>query len=719
MMLPYEQLVDAPKLDGRAKISNTIYTLDIEVTSLFHYPDGWDVFREDLPPSGYEGIERAGVPYIWMFGIEADGKCNIYYGREFKDLKKVFRQISDHNYHKVIWVHNLAYETQFLLDIFSGYTIDKLCARQTRKPIRYVIKELNLEFRCSYMLTNLSLDQAAKRYTELHKESGEEFNYNVLRNPKTDLTEKELYYCEMDIRTLQGIIQYFRDDKHNGYGSINKIPLTATGEVRRELRERVEMPYIWRVQKETASSVHIQQLLMRAFMGGLTHSSYLHAGRILYDYLSMDITSDYPSALCAFKYPRGSWFEITPEKANRLSREEWAVLYHVRLHEVECKYINTYILASKCVNYYELLHPPKDRDDIHITWDNGRILSCHGLEIEMVLTEIDFDIIREMYDIGEIEYVECYATYKDYLPKELIEYILDLYEFKTTLKNVTSVDGMAEALYSKSKARINSIYGCCVTSQFKGEVTLVDGEWGTVGMSDKLIEDKLDELRKSRTNCFAYHWGVWCTAYARKRLIEAILYLDASEVGVDYGVAYYDTDSIKAPESKYMREIMEVSNKDITRRLYEMCDQYEIDIKRLSPKDQDGHEHPLGLFEIDGHYKELKVLGAKRYAYRDDKDELHITVSGVNSKLGVESLRGSLDNFEKDMVFDYKRCGKMASFYVDDQPDISFKDYQGHKYKSKQRHGICLQRVEYAMGIDEAYEALWLQIEEEENRRYK
>ena len=714
MMHPYTELVDAPVLD-RGKKSNTIYTLDIEVTSLFHYADGWDVFRPDLPPSGYEGIERAGVPYIWMFGIEADGKCNVYYGREFKDLKKVLRQISDKKRHKIIWVHNLSYETQFLLDLISGYTIEKLCARQTRKPIRYCIKELNIEFRCSFLLTNLSLEKAAKRYTTVEKASGE-LNYNVLRHSKSELTQEEMHYCEMDIRTLQAIIEHFRDDPVDGYGTLDKIPLTATGEVRRELRERVDMPYIWAVQKQTAGSVHIQQLLMRAFMGGITHTSYLHAGRILHDYLSIDITSDYPSALCAFRYPAGGWCEITPEKANRMSRERWAVLYHVRLHNVECKYINTYILASKCVNYYEILHPPAGAN---VTMDNGRVLSCYDLPIEMVLTEIDFDIIREMYDIGEIEYIECWHTYKDYLPKELILYILDLYKFKTTLKGVTSEDGMAEALYAKSKGRINSVYGCCVTSQFKGEVTLEDGEWGTVGMSDKLIEDKLEELRKSRTNCFAYHWGVWCTAYARKRLIEGILALDASVVGIDKAVAYYDTDSLKAPESQEMHEVMRKSNEEITDRLNEMCEHYEIDKQLLSPLDPKGVAHPLGLFEIDGRYQELKCLGAKRYAYRDQEGELHITVSGVNSKLGVHSLNGSLDNFKKDMIFDYKDCGKMASFYVDDQPDITFKDYKGVRYTSKQRHGICLQRVEYAMGIDEQYEALWLQIQEEENRRYK
>ncbi|MBO5918992.1 MAG: hypothetical protein J6Q34_00670 [Bacteroidales bacterium] len=700
MMEWYELMVDAPK--ERGKRSQVIYTFDIETTSLFKYPDGWDVFRPSLPPEEYEQIERVGVPYIWMFGIEADGKCNIYYGREFKDFKKVLKLISDPNQHKIIWVHNLAWETEFLLDIMEDYTITNLCARKPRKPIRYEIKELNIEFRCSYMLTGLSLEKSAEKYTHLRKRSGD-LDYNILRHPKSRLSPVEMGYCEYDILTLHHIIMHYRDEE---YGRLERIPLTQTGEVRRELRERVEMPYIWNVQKQTASSAHLQTLFMRAFMGGITHASYLHAGRILHDILSVDIASDYPTCMLAYKYPAYKWIEITPEKAERLDPEEYAILYHVILRNISSKYINTYILASKAIKAEG------------ISYDNGRVISADMMEL--VVTEQDWFCIRSCYDIEEIEYLEVYCTFKDFLPKDLILYILDLYGQKTSLKGVTSADGMAEALYMKSKQRINSIYGCCVTSQFKGEVELHGDQWSTVGLSDKLIEDKLEELRNSRSNCFAYHWGIYCTAYARRRLfMEAVIPLDASVVGVERGCCYYDTDSCKAPDSPELREAVEKSNKEIIRRLHDMCDHYEIPYERLSPKDPDGVEHHIGLFEVDGKYAEFKALGAKRYAYRDLDGELHITVSGVDSRKGVDTLQGSLDNFKKNMIFQYKESGKMASFYNDEQPRFWFKDYEGKRYYNKQKHGICLQGVEYSMSIDAVYEALWMDVELRENRRYK
>jgi hypothetical protein len=291
-------------------------------------------------------------------------------------------------------------------------------------------------------------------------------------------------------------------------------------------------------------------------------------------------------------------------------------------------------------------------------------------------------------------------------------YILDLYEQKTTLKGITSEDGLAEARYRKSKARINALYGCCVTSIFKGEVTFKHDRWKTEGVDPELIEEKLDELRKSRTNCFAYQWGIFCTARVRKRTFEIVEAIDSSKVGIEKGAVYFDTDSCKAKDSPELRAAIEKSNDDIQRRLLQMCQDLDIDPKRLRPKDKFGVEHPIGVWEVDGHYARFKTLGAKRYAYKD-KDGLHITVSGVDSKKGVAALNGSLYNFRPDMVFEYENCGKLASFYNDDQPLIIFSDYTGKKYASTQRHGICLQSVEYNMSVDDVYEALWDKIIDE------
>lgn len=703
-MLLFDQFIDAPKTN-RKKNSEVIYTFDIEVTSLFKYKRGWGVFNPKYKPDYYDGVQKAGVPYIWMVGVEVDGKCQVYYGREFSEVEKFLIKISDPKRHKIIWVHNLSYETQFLRDILQHYTITKLMARQVRKPIRYIIEELNIEFRCSYMLTNLSLEKAGKRYTTLEKKSGD-LNYRIPRSPLTPLSDTELGYCEYDIRVLHDIIRAFRDE----YGSLHMIPFTQTGEVRKELRSRVDQKYIYNVRRQTAPNAHIQDLLMQSFAGGLVHGSYLHCNKTLYNYLSGDMASAYPACIISEKYPCGRWYAMTPERCNSLDRDNWACLYHVKFKGIRSRYINHYILASKCL-YDKRMNKQQQLAYYNVSLDNGRVISANVLE--MVLTEVDFDIIRDAYEIDDIEYIECYINRKDYMAKELIEYVLDLYGQKTMYKNLTSEDGYIEAIYMKSKQRLNSIFGCCVTSIFRPDITYHNDKWDNGGaITPDLISDKLDELRKSRTNCFVYSHGVYVTAYTRRRTWEIVKQLDAAVVGVRKAVAYYDTDSTKAPDSKEFRRAMENSNKVLDAKLEKMCSNYDIDPDRLHPKDPDGIDHPIGHWEIDGDYLELRVLGAKRYCYRDRKTgKLHLTVSGVNNKFGVNALQNDINNFKRDMIFKYKHSRKLISHYIDKQEELTFKDRYGVPYTSTQQHGICFQDAEYNLSIDGVF---WDLIQQQE-----
>ena len=102
-----------------------------------------------------------------------------------------------------------------------------------------MIKELNIEIRCSYMLTNLSLEKAAEEYTDVKKLTGA-LDYNQARSPLTKLTELELSYCKMDIVTLYNIVKHYRDI----YKWLHRIPLTSTGIIRKSFRDKMGFFYI-------------------------------------------------------------------------------------------------------------------------------------------------------------------------------------------------------------------------------------------------------------------------------------------------------------------------------------------------------------------------------------------------------------------------------------------------------------------------------------------
>lgn len=669
-----------------AKISNCIITLDIETTSLFHYDDGWRCFRPSLPPEYYQGREKAAVPYIWMMGFEKrGGGYTAIYGREFMEIAEVLKKLSKKKRKYIIWIHNASYEFQFLRDIFDaeGWTVEKMLARSTRKPICWYVPEINIEFRCSYMLTNLPLARAAEQYASSRKHSGD-LIYTVPRSPLTELTDQEMGYCEADVIVLCEIIERYR----RIYGTVKKIPYTQTGEVRRELKTYMTHSDLLRIANKTPET-YVYLLLMKAFQGGITHACYLYAGKIINNIRSGDMASAYPAAILSEKFPMSRWIRVPPDVALDSPHKVWAVLYHVRLYDFDCKIFNRYILGSKALSAKGL------------KMDNGRVIS--GDMIELVLTDVDYDIIMKDYDIGSIEYIETYVNRKDYLPKPIIDYVISLYQKKTMLKGVEG----QEDIYMNAKQRINSIFGCCCTNVLKQTTEYVNGEWNNKEFTIDFVDEKLQELRKSHTNCFSYSWGVWITAYCRRRTWSIVTALDPSRVGYDKGSIYYDTDSCKAPPSPEFDAAMKASNDEFMEKLREMCNNYDIDISKTCPSDPKGNKHQIGLWEIDAEYREFKTLGAKRYAYREKKtNKVKITVSGVKSSTGRKALKDDLNNFKKDMVWDYSTSGKMISCYEDDQPILQFKDCQGNVYTSTQRHGICLMPTTYNMTIDHIYELL-------------
>lgn len=683
-MIEYRGIREEPDR-SRPKISQRIYALDIEVTTLLNYRGTWRPFDPAEPAEETRRADKAAIPYIWQFGVENRSRTDmcVYYGRDFRSLQGAFEDISDPKTKKIIWVFNLSYEFEFLLDFLPS--VEKMIARRARHPIRCYIPEWNIELRCAYVLTNLSLKDAADAYGCREKLSGDEFDYNEARSPLTELTDRQMLYCEYDILSLYDVICYYRKK----YKRLQWIPLTSTGEVRKEFRKRVDFAYIRHVQDLVPWTPEIFLLLMKAFMGGITHGMYLKINKLLLDYVSGDIASSYPAVMCSDMFPVTAFRQISPEKLQKLNLDKWAALIHVKWSGIDSKLFNHYILKASCVHIEDGLY------------DNGRLISADVCE--MVLTDVDYQIIKRCYSIQDEEVKSLHVALKGYLPKEFISYVLEMYGRKTSLKGV---DGMEE-VYRDAKNRINALFGVSCTNIIKGSCDFINGIWVTHQLTLDFIKEKLDELRRSKTNAFPYQYGVWITAYARRRLWEVVEALDPVNVGYEKSCAYYDTDSCKAPDSPEFRAAMEKSNAEVDEKLRKMCAEYDLDFELTRPKDPKGKAHPLGHWEIDGRYKEFKTLGAKRYAYEDDKG-LHITIAGVNPKKGVKAL-SCVDDLKKNMRFGYAECGKMTSYHMDCMVPVEFIDSQGKPWSGHQKHGIALVPTVYNLSIDPAFESLYEQ----------
>lgn len=667
---------------------DNIFTFDIETVSLFKINDKWQPFDYNIKPAVYTDIPKGAVCYIWQFGVND----TVYYGRELSEFKQVLEAISDKDITRFIYIHNLSYEMQWLLDILDDYTIEDLTARNLRQPISFKINELNIIFRCSYMLTNLSLDAAAKKYAEHHKAVGD-LDYNIAYSPISVLPDKALHYCEYDILTLYEIIKHFRDE----YKHLERIPLTQTGCVRRSLNEVVDFYYHRRMAYLTPSAQMMRYLIL-AFQGGITHSNILYANRSVGPAISMDEASAYPFMLVAREYPIKPFYPIEEWQIDKYKKTH-CILYHVRFKNVRSKYYNHYISYSKCINFtYDKVtftdgkgREHSFKDDKALV-DNGRLVSCSG-SFEMVITDIDLELIKQSYEIEDIEYIDIYAALKGYLDKRVIKFILERYKAKTTLKN----DKTQAQYYMKMKQELNSIFGCSCRNFLKVGITYdkVNGWQAPDIYATGFIEQAVDDYKNSYSNILNYPVGVWCTAYNRQALWSNILKLDKQ-------VVYYDTDSIK-----YVGDagnIFEEHNKEVLADLEISSIKNGIELDMYMPVDDKGKKRPLGVFEFDGAYKDFKTLGAKKYAYIEEDDSLHITVAGV-SKSASKAL-SSLDEFKNGKVFNYKEANKLTHYYYDEQEQITYIDVQGNTYTSTQKHSVILQPTTYTLGITDEFEAL-------------
>lgn len=197
--------------------------------------------------------------------------------------------------------------------------------------------------------------------------------------------------------------------------------------------------------------------------------------------------------------------------------------------------------------------------------------------------------------------------------------------------------------------------------------------------------------------------------YARYNLLFSNL------VKLDNKVIYADTDSLKLEEG-FDIKVIEDYNKNVIEKIKKVSNDLKIPIEKFSPLDKDGNAHTIGLFDFDGFYKEFKTLGAKKYAYIDKDNNIHITVSGVPKK-GAAALK-NLDEFRNDFVFEYKYTGKNLIVYNDDQQEFNLTDYAGKKYAVKDRYGICIIPTTYKLGISDDYANL-ISDESSKHARYK
>ena len=148
-------------LGKRQKYDNNIYTFDIETTSYIINQDEIlsSIEYENLSEKERGKVIKQSTMYIWMFSINEQ----VYYGRTWSEFQEFLKLVFENSkeFTKIIFIHNLSFEFEYLKSVIP---IDEVYARTSGKPMKAISNELNLEFRCSYMMSNCSLARLADLY---------------------------------------------------------------------------------------------------------------------------------------------------------------------------------------------------------------------------------------------------------------------------------------------------------------------------------------------------------------------------------------------------------------------------------------------------------------------------------------------------------------------------------------------------------------------------
>ena len=622
------------------RVYNCVSAFDIEVSKI---PTG-----EKL---GTGEAEYRSVMYIWQFSVE--GEITVY-GRTWAEFLEFFETLDSLiDYKFVVYVHNLSYEFSFIHGIYP-FKNDDIFFMNVRKPLYFKMFN-HLEFRCSYRLFNMNLQKVMEVEEVPEQYQKTELDYSIVRYPWTDLTDEELIYCRNDVL---GLCLAIKNRLTKTGDTMETIPLTSTGYIRRLMKEATQA---FREQfKYAAPDTFIYKMLRSAFRGGNTHANRQYSGVMCYNVKSIDVTSSYPYCLLCRDYPLTAFrfVKYTREQIESIIRQHRkALLIHCKMYNIKTEHPIPYISFSKCINT-----EPKHTE---LKKDNGRILEAEMVEVS--ITDIDYKIIVDQYQIESIEFLHVFES--DYLPlprpaKQLIQ---KLYYDKCTLKKKDAY------LYARSKELLNACYGMAAQDILNFIITFNAGNY-------KINKEPASTyllIRNTTRNALPYAVGVWCTAYAREHLEAGF-----SEVMRQGGkIVYCDTDSIKYTGEVDLTEM----NKAIAKKSYTV--QYE------------GTDYILGTFASEATADLFKTLGAKKYVCQYG-DKLKITIAGVPKEAGARELEeaGGIHAFQKGFVF---RAGKLMSVY-NDEPFAC--EIDGHRIES--RSDVTLYETEYTVGLSSDYEEL-------------
>ena len=701
--------------------------------------------------------EYYGYMYVWQMNFGDD----VLIGRTWKAFKWILSAIANrfpelgrvqkgtgkHRitcYHYIIMgIANESYEFQYLAQQHTEdgtQLVGEIFADETRRPIT---TWLNLTcgnimgILCVDVLRigSLSLKALGEDFCTTRKLKGD-LDYSKMRNSKTPLTDKEKAYCINDAVVVGEYMRYYLD----GFVKQCKLqPITKTGIVRsavaRSYTDAGMSPLL--IQSYYPDTfAEYSKIFLHLYRGGYTHANIHLAGIILKMVSGFDYTSSYPAVILQENFYPLEPFKKTqaPKRINDLDdyAEKHNKCWYATFRFKNITALTQHSVESlvKVLDYREKYNCNEQNTRIGcgITEDNGRVLAAR--EITVMLNEQDWKTYRKFYTWEEIEIADFHISEAGAIPDYIQTVVKHFYKIKSALKK-QGKDG--EPDYIMAKQMVNAIYGlCCQRVHLSNiEYSTENGVWNKAKPDEDIdtayqkavgknqyAYDKWGNVKKPKfwMNPF---FGIWITAHARRRILEAIYAMGNDAI-------YADTDSVYVRNPDKHMDYFKAWNENIinlNKKLFGndfdlLGDLGTFDPVAIKYKNEDGTKGKATRYDF-------KTWGSKRYVKMDNQGHMEQTIAGLPkdtlikavmkknpSMTEQEAAFACFDFFEPEMVLDLDDSMKLTTSYHDKHHQHLVIDEFGNAEMMGEESSVCLYKIPFEMHVKDYYLAMMQALQE-------
>lgn len=433
---------------------------------------------------------------VWAWAVcEVANPDNIKYGNSIKS----FMNWLSRGECSVAWFHNLGFDGKFIIDYLMrcGYEwvpeyprCGEFTSLISNKGKFYQIEihfmnGQRVIYQDSLKVFPMSVDKLGKTFNTPEQKGS--IDYRAYREPGHKLTTEEIEYICHDVQIpAHALYQNFEQ-------GLEKITIGANAFdfFKKQLGKKKFKAWFPTLSLEADADIR------KSYRGGFTYVEPKYAGKVVGPGVSVDYNSMYPSVMKKYPYPCGVPIlfegEYEYDKQYPLYVQRMVVEFSLKEDGIPCIQLKGKGFYGQHEYVRETISP-----------------------VEITVTSVDWEIMQRMYDIDVIEYA---GGYKFQQRTGMFDAYIDYWGHVKE----TSTGGMRQL----AKLMLNNLYGKFATNP---DVTskrpvMIDGTVHYV-LGDAEYRDPV-----------YLPVGTFCTAYARRELLFAIM--DNRDRFV-----YCDTDSM-------------------------------------------------------------------------------------------------------------------------------------------------------------------------------